>query len=157
MENNIIQKALKNYFEALKELRNLGILINSKDFTSQLGEWIVESYFKGKRAENGIQKHWDIETNIGKIQVKTHAKADKTSARWSNINKIETAEIDFVVIIVFNKDYQLKELYQAPWDIVFEKIRQHSDADRIFWDDLKKYKIALSELKENELFNCFLD
>ena len=56
-----INNALANYFVALQELRSLGVLPNSKDFTSQLGEWIVEEMFQGKRAENGIQKYWDVD------------------------------------------------------------------------------------------------
>lgn len=156
MKNNIIQISFRKYFETLKELRSHGVILNSKDFTSQLGEWIVESYYNGKRAENGIQKYWDVDTSEGKIQVKTHAKADTTKARWSNLKKNKTEEIDFVIIIVFTKDYQLKEFYKAPWDVVFEEIRQHKDSDRIFWDDLKMYKIELSKLQENELFDCFI-
>lgn len=151
-----MENALTNYFQALKELRNQGVLLNSKDFTSQLGEWIAEEYFDGKRSENGIQKHWDINSSIGKIQVKTHAKGDNTTARWSNLKKIETTEIDFVVIIVFTKNYQLKEFYNAPWNVVYEKIRQHRDADRIFWDDLIDYKIDINELKKHPIFKNFI-
>lgn len=158
MTNDTVQNAFKNYFKVLAELRNHNILINSKDFTSQIGEWIAEEYFEGKRSVNGIQKHWDVESPLfGKIQVKTHAKADGNKARWSNIKKIETSEIDFVVIIVFTKDYQLKEFYKAPWEAVFDKIREHKDADRIYWNDLNEYKIELNELKKNKIFDCFLD
>lgn len=107
---------------------------------------------------NGIQKHWDVESSLlGKIQVKAHAKADGNKARWSYIKKTETSEIDFVVIIVFTKDYQLKEFYKVPWKAVFDQIREHKDADRIFWNDLNEHKIELNELKKNKIFDCFLD
>lgn len=156
MENSTIKNAFNNYFNGLKELRNQGVLLNSKDFTSQLGEWIVEEYYNGKRSENGIQKYWDVISPKGKIQVKTHAKSDKNAARWSNLKKIQTSEIDFIVIIVFTKDYQLKEFYNAPWNIAYGRIREHKDADRIYWDDLNEYKIQLNQLKENSLLNLFL-
>lgn len=151
-----INNTLANYLLALQELRNLGVLPNSKDFTSQLGEWIVEEIYQGKRAENGIQKYWDVDCSQGKIQVKTHAKGDKTKARWSNIKKIETKEIDHVVIIVFNKNYELQEFYNAPWAHVFSNIREHKDADRIFWDNLKDYKIPINELKQHKSLEIFL-
>lgn len=151
-----INNALANYLIALQELRSLGVLPNSKDFTSQIGEWIVGEIYQGKRAENGIQKYWDVDCSIGKIQVKTHAKGDKTTARWSNIKKIETKEIDHVVIIIFNKNYQLQEFYHAPWNHVYSKIRKHSDADRIFWDDLKDYKIPINELKQHKSLEIFV-
>ena len=123
---------------------------------TKVGEWIVEEIYQGKRAENGIQKYWDVDCSLGKIQVKTHAKGDKTSARWSNIKKIETKEIDHVVIIVFNKNYELQEFYNAPWAHVFSNIRQHKDTDRIFWDNLKDYKIPINELKQHKSLEIFL-
>ena len=151
-----ISNALANYLIVLKELRSLGVLTNSKDFSSQIGEWIVEEIYQGKRAENGIQKYWDVDCSLGKIQVKTHAKGNKTTARWSNIKKIETNEINHVVIIVFNKNYELQEFYHAPWDFVFSNIREHKDADRIFWDDLKNYKVPLNELNKHKSLEIFL-
>ncbi len=150
-----LKVAFENYFNALNTLKNLGVTQNKKDFTSQLGEWLVETLYDGKRAESGIQKHWDIDTPIGKIQVKTHSKSDKTNARWSNLKKTQTSEINFVVIIVFTKDYQLKEFYNAPWSIVYEKIREHKDADRIYWDDLADYKIQLPKLPKQEIISLF--
>lgn len=68
-----IKLAFQNYFKALNELKSLCVTKNKKDFTSQLGEWLVETLYDGKRSENGIEKYWDIECYLGKVQVKTHA------------------------------------------------------------------------------------
>ena len=47
--------AFENYFKALNELTTLGITQNKKDFTSQLGEWLVETLFDGKISEIGLR------------------------------------------------------------------------------------------------------
>jgi hypothetical protein len=46
------QLALKNYFEALSTLKRLGIVPNKKDFTSQIGEWLVNEIYNGALALN---------------------------------------------------------------------------------------------------------
>ncbi len=74
MNTKKLKVAFEDYFKALKELNALGVTKNKKDFTSQLGEWLVETLYDGKRSENGIEKYWDIECYLGKVQVKTHAK-----------------------------------------------------------------------------------
>lgn len=41
-------------------MRQLNIAPKSKDFTTKLGEWLVEQNYEGKRAKSGIQKYWDV-------------------------------------------------------------------------------------------------
>ena len=59
-ETNIL---LKNYFDALRALKNAEITSNKKDFTCQIGEWLVSEIYEGTRAFSGIQKDWDIDLN----------------------------------------------------------------------------------------------
>jgi len=68
-------KALKVFLETMKILRDEKILINKKDFTGQIGEWLVEMLYGGKRAASGIQKGWDVEVDGKHIQVKAHTKS----------------------------------------------------------------------------------
>ncbi len=53
--------AFDAFFKSMKVLRDEGILINKKDFTCQIGEWVVEMLYEGKRATSGIQKGWDVD------------------------------------------------------------------------------------------------
>ena len=104
-----LKEAFENYSKALNELNTLGVTKNKKDFTSQLGEWFVETLFDGKRSENGIEKYWDLECELGKIQVKTHAKASSTKARWSAIKYDVDSNVDYAVIVAFTEDFKLRE------------------------------------------------
>ena len=116
-------KALDSFFQAMKALRDEEILINKKDFTCQIGEWLVEMLYDGKRATSGIQKGWDIDVKGKHIQVKAHAKAETNNAKFSAVDKNSTERIDELIIIVFTFDYKLKEFYKAPWNFALPHIK----------------------------------
>ena len=157
MKNQDLKTAIHDYFKAFRRLKELGVVINKKDFTSQIGEWFVQEVYGGKRAEKGNQKYWDIETNIGKIQVKTHSKAKTTKARWSAIKYDLDAEVDFVVIVVFSEDYQLKEFYMVPWQNCLTLIRRNKDRDVLMWDHVQEeFKPEISQLSNQEAVSIFL-
>ncbi|MCK9291498.1 MAG: hypothetical protein WCR58_12005 [Bacteroidales bacterium] len=153
------EQTLKNFFNAMKELREQGILINNKDFTSQIGEWLVEMIFEGKRADSGIQKGWDIDVKGKHIQVKTHAKAETNKSRFSVVNKESAEEIDELIIVVFTSDYKLKSFYKVPWGVASPLIilrGKKSQKNIINWSSIKKYKIAIEELPHQEIVSLFL-
>lgn len=150
-----LKVAFENYFSALYTLKELGITQNKKDFTSQLGEWLVETLYDGKRAESGIQKYWDIDSSIGKIQVKTHAKSNKTTARWSALKYDMDSEVDFVIIIVFSEDYKLNEFYKIPWTNCLDLIRRNKDRDVLMWNHLNDYKLQLTNLPKQNIISLF--
>jgi hypothetical protein len=157
MKNNALKTALHNYFQSLNRLKELGVVTNKKDFTSQIGEWLVEEIYGGKRAESGIQKYWDVESSIGKIQVKTHSKSKTTTARWSAIKFDVDAEVDFVIIVVFSENYQLNEFYQIPWKECLNLIRRNKDRDVVMWDNLKDFKLEISQLTNQEIISIFIN
>ena len=155
MKNQELKTAIHDYFKSFNRLKEIGVVTNKKDFTSQIGEWLVQEVYGGKRAKSGIQKYWDIDTNIGKIQVKTHSKAETTKARWSAIKYDVDAEVDFVVIVVFSQDYQLKEFYQVPWKICLDLIRRNKARDVLMWDHVKNFEVELSQLPKPEIISIF--
>jgi hypothetical protein len=155
MDIRELKTALNNYFQSLNKLKELGITTNKKDFTSQIGEWLVAEIFSGKRAVSGIQKYWDIEAQFGKIQVKTHSKSITTNARWSAIKYDIDANVDFVVIIVFSEDYILNEFFKIPWKDCLNLIRRNKDRDVLMWNHLKDFKIELTQLPKQEIISIF--
>jgi hypothetical protein len=150
--------ALKAYFEAVKCLRTKQILVNQKDFTCQIGEWLVEEIYSGKRAISGIQKGWDVEIDGRFIQVKAHAKAVGNTNRWSAIERESSVVIDELIVVVFSPDYKLLEFYKAPWMIAktFVKTRGRSKPrSEINWSDLNNYKVAIDTLPRQEIVSLF--
>lgn len=154
-DNAIISNSIKNYLYILKELRDIGVITNSKDFTSQIGEWLVEQIYEGKRAPSGIQRYWDVKVNETKIQIKTHAKSSTTNARWSYIKQDIIAEIDILIIIVFTSDYKLKEFYEVPWKEALPIIKKEKDGDKIYWNDIRAYQKELISLPRPYIISIF--
>jgi len=158
MENptEIKTQAIKNYFKAIGELKNLDILTNKKDFTGQIGEWLVETIYDGKRAEKANQKGWDIDVNGKHIQVKTHAKAFNNNNRWSAVEPTE--DIDELIIIIFSEVYKLKEFYIIPWTIAKSKIKkrgQKKSKPEINWSDFKEYQVDINKLPKQDIISIF--
>lgn len=156
----IIKTAINNYFSALEKLKELKIILNSKDFTGQIGEWLASIVYNGTRSDNGIQKDWDIISEGKYYQVKSSAKSKSTTARWSKIEYSDTAKIDFLIIIVFSEKYELLEFYEIPWEKAKPKIKitgKKKADSTINWRDVTDYKLDLQELKrKNDVLSVFI-
>lgn len=143
----------------MKKLRDEKILINKKDFTCQIGEWLVEILYNGKRATSGIQKGWDVDISGKHIQVKAHAKAEGNKNRWSAVEKETTETIDELIIVVFTFDYKLKEFYKAPWLKAIPHIKLRGKKKpryEINWNAIKEFKIELNTLPSQDIISLFL-
>jgi hypothetical protein len=153
-----IQVALADFLKAWIKLKALGIVNNKKDFTSQLGEFIVANFYEGRVALNSIQKYWDVELNDGnKIQVKTHAKATTNKNQWTAVPYLADARIDLFVIVVFTEDYKLKHFFSVPWSRLFELSVQDITRRLVRWNRLTEFdKISDSKFKNHDLIKLFL-
>ncbi len=150
--------ALKAFLEAMKTLRNERILINKKDFTCQIGEWLVEMLYEGKRATNGIQKGWDVDIKGKHIQVKAHAKAETNKASFTAVDKDSTETIDELIIVVFTFDYKLKAFYKIPWEFAYLNIKlrgKKTPRNEITWNSIKRFKIENENLPHQEVVSLF--
>lgn len=153
------KQALVNFFNALDVLRDEGIMINQKDFTCQVGEWLVEVIYEGKRAGNGIQKGWDVNVGGKHIQVKTHAKAGTNGARWSRVESYPDDKIDELIIIVFAPNYKLKEFYKVPWQSATLHMKPRgikTPKSEINWSSIRAFRINIEELPHQEIISMFI-
>ena len=151
-------QALKLFLEAMKTLRDEEILINKKDFTCQIGEWLVEMLYGGKRATSGIQKGWDVDVKGKHIQVKAHAKAETNSAKFSAVDKDSTEIIDELIIVVFTFYYKLKAFYKVPWKEALPHIKLRGiqkPRNEINWSAIKNFKIEKENLPHQEIVSLF--
>lgn len=160
MKENLTLKAsaLDSFLKAMKTLRDEGILLNKKDFTGQIGEWLVEMIYDGKRATSGIQKGWDVDVDGKHIQVKAHAKAETNSAKFSAVDKDSTERIDELIIVVFTFDYKLKAFYKVPWKDALPNIKlsgKKNSRNEIKWSSIKNFKIEKENLPHQEIVSLF--
>ncbi|MDV2465315.1 hypothetical protein CMU96_07690 [Elizabethkingia anophelis] len=160
MNNKSHDELLKKFFALLEDLREVNILKNKKDFTGQIGEWLVEMIYDGERSQSGIEKGWDVKVNNEFIQVKTHAKSSTNSNRWSALKcDYENIKIDYLIIIVFEQDYKLREFFKIPWSeaLKYVKIRgKTSPRSEINWNSVEEYKIDIHKLPHQEIVQLFV-
>lgn len=116
--------------------------------------------YDGERSQSGIEKGWDIKVNDEFIQVKTHAKSSTNSNRWSALKcDYENIKIDYLIIIVFEQDYKLREFYKIPWSeaLKYAKIRgKKNPRSEINWNAVKEYKIDIYKLPHQEIVQLFV-
>ena len=150
--------AIEQYITAIQALHTLGILKSQHDFTSQIGEWLVETLYDGKRAESSIQKGWDIDVNGYHIQVKTHAKAEGNNNRWSAVDRNETEKIDELIIIEFTPYYKILKFYKVPWTEAKKHIKSRnikSPQYKLSWSDIETFNISLYDLPKQNVISIF--
>ena len=137
--SDALAKVFSGFIHSYNQLKQHRILRNQKDITGQLGEWVASVLFNARIAENGINQFWDLIDTAGlKYQVKAHAKASTTLARWSRIEYQEDAPINFIVIIVFDPNYKLLELFKIPFS---EAMRLRTDSLILNWSQVKQYRL----------------
>ncbi|WP_417237912.1 hypothetical protein [Bizionia sp.] len=148
---NDTSEAILDYIKALKRLKELGVIKNQKDFTSQLGEWLISEIFDGELAESGKQRDWDIKIDKKKYQVKAHAKSTSTNRKNTDFKYSINANIDFFVIVVFDETYKLEKIYKVPFKEAYKLVTWESKDKVIRWKDLEaNYVIDLIKIIENK-------
>lgn len=150
-----IKKLLDNYIHTMAQLKEHGVTLNKKDFTAQIGEWLVAELFGGERAASGIQKYWDIKVGNKYIQVKTHSKASSTNARWSAVKHDGKAQIDEIITVVFTPNYKIKEFYKTPWKEALNLIKRQKQRDVLYWNDQKNFQVKIEDLPNQHLVALF--
>jgi len=95
------------------ELRELGILRDSKELTTHLGEWIGEKLLNAERAKSSSQKGWDLITPSGeRIQVRTERKDKNNPFRDSfSVAENELSLADSFLFISFDTDRSVRHIY----------------------------------------------
>ena len=150
-ENNVkdVFLAIQKLNDAKEELRSLDVF-RSERLTGEFGEWFAERLINAKRAASTSQTGWDLlGANGEKIQVKTHAKGDKNKARWTEWN-YSAGAFDILMILVFTKEYKLKEAYRIPYQNAEEEIDFEKKQVVLKWDDYSEFNI-MDEIRNSEL------
>ena len=148
-----VKETLYKLANAKQDLRELGV-IRSERLVGEIGEWFFTAIYGGKRAQSTTQKGWDVKLNGKKIQIKTHAKGDKNNARWTVINFCED-DPDELVIVVFTKEFCLKEFYRVSSKVLVNYIETSGDRKIVYWDKIAKWKIELNKLPKQRVIRLF--
>lgn len=152
------KKAIEDFLLCLRKLNELKIFNSRRDFTSQLGEWLIAEMYDAELAESGKQKDWDMKVGQTKIQVKTHSKAKTTNRANTDFKYDENADIDIFIIVVFTDEYKIKTIYELPWKVAVGLKTKHTKDPVITWSQIpNQYIVDLNKkIGENNLLRTFL-
>lgn len=148
-----IRQAIDQYVSAKEMLRGLNV-VRSERLVSEIGEWFFTALFGGRKADSATQKGWDVSLDEKKIQIKTHAKGENNSARWTEYSYTEGA-CDEVVIIVFTAKFYLKEFYRIPVKHVIDNLKRSKQKTILRWNDLAAFRIDLNSLPRQEIVSLY--
>jgi hypothetical protein len=152
------KQALENFLFCIRKLNELKIFNSRRDFTSQLGEWLIAEMYNARLAKNGKQKDWDMKVGRTKIQVKTHSKAKTTKRANTDFKYDKNACIDNFIIVVFTDEYKIKTIYDLPWKVALGLKSKNTKNPVITWSKIpNEYRIDLDKkIGKNELLRSFL-
>jgi hypothetical protein len=151
-------KAIQDYLAAEKKLRDETVLVNRHSFTSQIGEWLVETIYDGKRASSGIQAGWDVQADGKNIQVKTHAKAINNNSNFTAISSSSKVHIDELIILNFSPEFKLLEFYRLSWEEAKKHIKfsgKKVPREELNWSAIKQHRVDLYSLPHQEVVSFF--
>lgn len=144
-----VRQLLGTLYETKTALRQLGVL-RSERFTGELGEWLVETAYQGKRAKGTTQKGWDVEVSAAGarslIQVKSHAKGKKNNAEWTEVRPDCLELFDRLVIVVLSDDYYVKRWLDIPKPALRKVLVQSGKSWVVYWDDVADYSVVWTDL-----------
>jgi hypothetical protein len=148
------KEMIKKFSDSKKDLFKNGI-IRSERVTGEIGEYLACLQFaNSKLAATTSNPGWDIkveiENQIQKIQVKSHAKGLYNNARWSEVKNIHL--FDYLFIVIFNSEYHVKELYNIPTHAIkaHGKLNKDRGIYLIPWDKFKIYQVPPNESVKEE-------
>jgi hypothetical protein len=138
--------AVDRLIDAKRTLAKLGVT-RSEKLLSDYGEWLVGCLLGGIRASSSIQPCWDVDSEAGKIEVKTHAKAATNRTRWTEVG-LPPFVFDHLAILVLSDSWRIREFYLVPKRALLGVIAPGSS--RVRWGDLEKWRVTKASLPRSE-------
>lgn len=115
-----IFEALETVNRAYDVLRKEQILLNSKNFPIQLGEWYAKSIFGLKQVKSTSQRGFDFELEGKRVEVKIHW-GDSSSPKGVKIKKSLVELSDWCIILYENFNFMIRDVCLLDSDFILRK------------------------------------
>lgn len=156
-----ITQLLNLYNVILEELRDRGIIRTSNNPVADYAEWLFVNKYHLKLMNSSFSSYDAIDTKFNiKYQVKSrrlgrHSK----SYQLGVIRNLNKKPFDYLVAIIFNEDYSVKEAYQIPHTIIkkYARFSEHQNGHILILRHILKDKkvkditLALSKFQKKLL------
>ncbi|MBF0298937.1 MAG: hypothetical protein HQK51_09475 [Oligoflexia bacterium] len=149
----------KTIFNALEEvtksyeiLRREKILINSKNLSTQLGEWYGKCIFGLKQVKSASQRGFDFELDGKRVEIKVHW-GDKSSPKGVKIKKSLLELSDSCIIIYETLNFMIRDICFLDSDFVLRKFSGKGHTIFLKDNDVSLYFFSKSSKHLNKVLN----
>ncbi|MDB4587705.1 hypothetical protein N9098_01065 [bacterium] len=113
IEDPLVLHALNLYTESVQLLKTLKVISNLEDFTSQLGQYLIANWTKGRIEESEQPKDWNLLLHDGcKALVKSHANLTTAAVALKPFKYNEDADFEMLYIVAFTPDHTRARIYE---------------------------------------------
>ena len=119
-----VSELLKYFADILDELRKCKVIRTRNNPVADYAEWLVAHQF-GLLLERNSKRGYDATDCNGKrYQIKSR-RLDQAnrSKQLSVIRNLNASEFDYLVGVLFNRNFAVKEAYKIPHDVIKEHAR----------------------------------
>lgn len=118
--NKLNEKELLSLYSLLiEELRKRGLVRSSNNPVADYAEYIAARKF-GLKLETGSTKGFDAKDKKGlRYQIKSRRPTEHNkSLQLGVIRNLKNKPFDFLIAIIFNKDFSASEIYKIPFNLI---------------------------------------
>lgn len=120
------RELLRLYSEIMRELRNQGVLRTHNNPVADYAEYIVSQTLHLELCDNSIKGYDAIDRNNIRYQIKgRRLTVGNPSCQLGVIRSIDKKEFDFLIAVLFNEDFSVKNVYKIPHHIIKKYSRFH--------------------------------
>ncbi len=119
-----IPELLRCFANILDELKERKVVRTRNNPVADYAEWLVTQQF-GLSLERSSKRGYDaIDQNGKRYQIKSRRLDPTNESRLlSVIRNLDTNEFDYLVGVLFNRDFTVKEAYKIPHSVIREHAR----------------------------------
>jgi hypothetical protein len=152
-ENKTIFDCISAVNKNYEELRKNLVLLNSKKFPVQLGEWYAKCVFGLKQVKSTSQRGFDFLLGDKRAEVIVHS-GDISSPKGVKIKKSLIQLSDFCVVIYIANNFMIREICLLDSDFVMRKFAGKGHTIFLKDSDIKTYFFSKSDKSQDKVINA---
>jgi hypothetical protein len=118
MNERTIPELLRCYADVLEELKRRKV-VRTNNLTGDYTEWLVAKKMKLQLA-TGSTEGYDARDKKYKYQIK-----GRRSEKSRQLSVIRSFEFDYLIAVMFNQDFTVREVWKLPVDVVKKYAKFH--------------------------------
>lgn len=141
-----ILELLQCFSGILNELKQRGVVRTRNNPTGDYAEWLVATKFKLKLELNSNAGYDAASSRGKKVRFQIKGRRAKKSRQLSVIRNLDAKKFDYLMAVLFDDDFTVREAYKMPYKIVkkYAEFNEHQNGHilHLRGDILKDKKVG---------------